>query len=163
MRRPAGVIAAACFATLLATEASAADRRTAPPANDLTPTFRAAGFDIDGLQVFEVGGVVLIRGRSFDKPVAEEAGRFAQKLGYQRVANLIQVMAPPDDRQIERSAERELTIHRGLDGCKFVIESERGVVRLAGTIQHELQKDMALQLVRNLDGVREVRAAFERE
>ena len=119
--------------------------------------FVNGGFNLDRLQVYEIGGVVLIRGRAYSKLEAEDAGRFAQSLGYQRVANLIQVIEPPNDEAIERIAEYELAYRRTLDGCRFTVDSNQGVVRVAGTVQHELQKDMALQLLRNIEGVREVR------
>ena len=160
-------IRAALLSTLMvlvAGAAFAADRTPPPEPADLTPAFAAAGFTgIERLQVFELGGVVLIRGRSYDKAIAEEAGRFALTLGYTRIANLIQVMEPPDDREIERTAERALTIYRALDGCRFTVASDKGVVRLGGTVQHDQQMDVALQIVRNIDGVRQVRADLERE
>jgi osmotically-inducible protein OsmY len=132
------------------------------PANDLTPSFKAAGIQIDRLQATEVGGIVILRGRVADRAAALEAGRFAQTLGYKRVANLIQVTTPPDDAAIARKAERELAIHRSLDGCNFRVGSDKGVVRVAGTVRHELQKDVAVELLRNIDGVRAVRADLDR-
>ena len=47
----------------------------------------------------------------------------------------------------------------GLEGTKIQIASRAGVVHLSGRIQSELQRDMAVQLVRNIDGVRSVNAA----
>ena len=99
-----------------------------------------------------------MRGRAYSKSSAEEAGRYAQSLGYNRVANLIQVVDPPNDAAIERTAERELTIHHSLNSCRFKVDSRVGVVNVAGTVQDELQKDTALQLLRNIAGVREVRS-----
>jgi osmotically-inducible protein OsmY len=153
---------AALLSTLLFLVAGTAG--AVPEPADLTPMFIAGGVSgIDRLQVFELGGVVLIRGRSFDRTAAEDASRFAQSRGYQRIANLVQVVEPPDDRAIERTAERALTIYRALEGCRFRVASDKGIVRLGGTVQHDQQMDVAMQLVRNIDGVREVRAAFERE
>lgn len=137
-------------------------RAADPQANDLTPSFKAAGINIDRLQATEVGGIVVLRGRVTDRAAAVDAGRFAQKLGYRRVANLIQVSEAPDDALIARKAERELAIHRSLDGCSFSVGSQQGVVRVAGTVRHELQKDVALQLLRNIDGVRAVRSDLQR-
>lgn len=159
MRRPAPTLTALCLTILTAAASPAAVRRTSvPQPNDLTPQFVAAGINLDGLQVFEIGGIVLIRGRSFSKADAENAARFAQSLGHKRVANLIQVVEPPDDVAIVRTAERELTIYRPLEGCRFKVDSNLGVVRVAGTVQHDMQKDLALQIVRNIEGVRQVRA-----
>ena len=64
---------------------------TAPQTTDLTETFRGAGAAIDRLQVVEISGIVIIRGRAADKAQAEAVGLYAQNLGYSRVANLIQI------------------------------------------------------------------------
>jgi osmotically-inducible protein OsmY len=60
------------------------------------------------------------------------------------------------DIEITRRAEVELTVNRSLDGCRFRVTSEQGVVRLAGSVKHELQKDVAAQVLRNIDGVRAI-------
>ena len=126
-----------------------------PQTTDLTNTFRGAGAAIDRLQVVEISGIVIIRGRAADKAEAEAVGLYAQNLGYTRVANLIQI-STHDDANIARRAERELSVHRALDGCQFRVSSDRGVVRVAGSVKHELQKDVAAQVLRSINGVRSV-------
>lgn len=133
----------------------------APQTTDLTNTFRGAGAAIDRLQVVEIAGIVIIRGRAADKAQAEAVGLYAQNLGYTRVANLIQI-ATHDDAQIARAAERELSVHRALDGCQFSVTSERGVVHVAGRVRHELQKDVAAQVLRSINGVRSVEMNLDR-
>jgi osmotically-inducible protein OsmY len=132
-----------------------------PQEVDLTNTFRAAGAIADRLQVYEIAGVVLIRGRVADKAQAEEVGRIAQSLGYTRVANLIQVIEHRDE-EITRRAEFELTVNRSLDGCKFRVTSDQGHVKVAGLVKHELQKDVAAQVLRDIDGIRSVEFALTR-
>ena len=127
----------------------------APQEVDLTNTFRAAGAIADRLQVYEIAGVVLIRGRVADKAQAEDVGRIAQSLGYTRVANLIQVIEHRDE-EIARRAEFELTANRSLDGCRFRVTSDQGRVRVAGLVKHELQKDVAAQVLRDIDGIQSV-------
>jgi osmotically-inducible protein OsmY len=126
-----------------------------PQETDLTNTFIAAGVTVDRLQVYEIAGVVLIRGRVQDKAQAAEASRVAQSLGYTRVANLIQVNENRD-REITRRAEIELTVNRSLDGCKFSVTSEQGHVKVAGLVKHELQKDVAAQVLKDIDGIESV-------
>jgi osmotically-inducible protein OsmY len=128
-----------------------------PQATNLTQNFVGAANGIDRLQVYEIAGVLILRGRTADKAQAEELGTVARQRGYARVANLIQITVPQDDEAIVRRAERELTVHRALDGCKFTVGSDNGVLSLAGSVQHELQKDVAMQILRTIDGVREVR------
>ncbi|HEY0140980.1 MAG TPA: BON domain-containing protein [Thermoanaerobaculia bacterium] len=132
-----------------------------PQTSDLTNQFVGAAAGIDRLQVYELAGIVILRGRTTDKARAEQLGLYARER-YARVANLIQIVEPQDDQAIERAAERELTVARSLDGCRFSVESNNGVVNLAGSVRHELQKDVARQILRSLDGVREVRVNLER-
>ena len=153
-------LAAVLVLTLGSFDAAYAARVQQPGTTDLTAQFRAAGADTEELQVSEVGGIVVIRGRTLDKAKAENASRVAQSLGYARVANLVQITEPADDAAIQRRAEREQSIHRSLDGCSFRVQSNEGVVRIAGRVHSELQKDVAVQLLRNVDGVREVRSSL---
>jgi osmotically-inducible protein OsmY len=126
-----------------------------PQAIDRTEQFRGAGAAVDRLQVYEIAGIVIIRGRTADKAQAEDVARIAKTLGYERVANLVQITEDNDGR-ITRAAERELTVHRSLDGCQFSVNSTKGIVHVAGRVRHELQKDVALQVLRQIDGVRSV-------
>jgi osmotically-inducible protein OsmY len=134
-----------------------------PPATrDLTLQFISAGAAAEGFRAVEVGGIVVLRGRVSDKAAAEQASAIAQSLGYARVANLIQVADVPDDERITRMAERQLGVNRGLDGTQIAVVSNNGVVMLTGKVVNELQKDMAVRLVRNIDGVRSVQMALRR-
>ncbi|HEX2835462.1 MAG TPA: BON domain-containing protein [Thermoanaerobaculia bacterium] len=145
--------AVAIAAILIATSPVAT--AATPQSKDLTENFRSSGISVDRLQVYELAGVVILRGRTPDRANAEAIGKYASALGYTRVANLIQIVEH-DDIEIARAAERELTIHRSLDGCRFRVTSEQGVVHVAGTVTHELQKDVAAQVLRSIDGVRGV-------
>src|SRR5947207_2733375 len=133
-----------------------------PPANDVTSKFITAGVEMPDLHAVEVGGIVVLRGNAASQAEAERAGQIAHELGYSRVANLVRVIEPVDDAQIQRLAERELSRHRGLDGSSIRIKSVRGIVNLAGRVSQELQKDMAITLVRNIDGVRGVTSNLQR-
>ncbi|HEV7573332.1 MAG TPA: BON domain-containing protein [Thermoanaerobaculia bacterium] len=133
-----------------------------PSVHDVTPQLMTAGVTVEGLRAVEVGGIVVLRGRTGDRAAAEQAGTAAQSLGYSRVANLIQVFQAPDDARIERAVERELSVHRGLDGTRIAVDSTNGVVRLTGKVYSELQKDMAVNVVKTVDGVRSVEASLQR-
>ena len=157
MRTITRAAAIATFVLALAPALSAAT----PQTTDLTNTFRGAGAAIDRLEVVEIAGIVIIRGRATDKAQAEAMGAYATSLGYKRVANLIQI-STHDDAKIARAAERELSVHRALDGCEFRVKSDQGVVRVAGRVRHELQKDVAAQVLRSINGVRSVEMALDR-
>jgi osmotically-inducible protein OsmY len=160
MTRTFRLAAAVALSAILASPFVSA--QPAPQSTDLTTLFRSHGVVAQGLRVTDVGGILVIRGRAADSSQAAGAGAIARSLGYTRVANLIRVATPADDAKIERMAERELAVHRSLDGCHFSVASEDGIVRLAGKVTHELQKDVAIALVRNVDGVRAVHAHLQR-
>ena len=128
---------------------------------DLTAVFRSSGVDITDLQVYQINGIVLIRGRSVNKAKAENAGIVAKNLGYSRVANLIGVAGTVTDVDIVRFAERGLVRLPELEGCRFSIESVNGVVRIGGSVYQETQKDVAVELLRKIDGVKEVRSSLK--
>lgn len=123
---------------------------------DLTATFQAGCIEIDRLMVYKISDIVLIRGRTSDVAMAAEAGRLAKRLGYHRVANLIEIVPGLSDSSIERFAERELDMARGLEGCRFQVSSRNGVVHLRGRVQREIQKDFAVMLLNKIDGVKAV-------
>lgn len=123
---------------------------------DLTPQLNDAGLAIQGLRVMEVGGVAVLRGATTDPAQAVRAGALVQALGYTRVANLIRIIEAPDDAAIERTAERRLAMNRSLDGCQLRVDSQKGIVNVAGQVDSELQKDVAVSLLRNIEGVRQV-------
>ena len=117
---------------------------------------------VDGLRAVDVGGILVLRGTAVNQVQAEAVGTYAKSLGYTRVANLVRVDAAVDDAAIERNVERQLSLARGLDGCSIKVNSKGGAVRISGTVQHELQKDFALQLIRNIDGVKSVQSDLQR-
>ena len=157
MRTITKAVAIAAILTVVTPAALAAT----PQTTDLTNTFRGANAAIDRLQVYEISGIVIIRGRAADATEAETLNQYARTLGYERVANLIQIVKH-EDAALARAAERELTVHRALDGCQFSVTSEKGVVKVAGSVRHELQKDVAEAVVRSIDGVRSVEVNLNR-
>src|SRR5262249_4391949 len=160
MQRATILRGAAILAALFVFTSYAAAQQ--PQADDVTANLTAAGVQVPDLIAVEVGGIVVIRGTAASSAEAERAGKIARELGYARVANLVRVMEPADDAVIQRLAERELSRHRGMDGCNIQVKSVRGVVNLSGRVSHELQKDMAVTLIRNIDGVRGVTANLQR-
>jgi osmotically-inducible protein OsmY len=134
-------------------------------AAEMTPAdqFRAAHLPISGLQLRSVGGILVIRGRTADASAVESATRLASTLGYVRIANLVQIVDQPDDAVLQRVAERQLGETRSLDGCNLSVASSHGILRLDGTVHYELQKDVATEILRNIDGVRGVEATLRRD
>ena len=135
--------------------------KSSADAADVTARFADGSFNITALRAVEVGGILVLRGKTTDPAEVARVADYAKNLGYQRVANVVSIAEPADDASIERRAERALA-SRTLDGCTFHVDSQQGVLRVAGRVQFELQKDVAFGLVRNLDGVRAVKMELKR-
>lgn len=161
MTRTPSLVSAGILAAVLSTASAVALNNASQPV-DVTPQFRSAALPITDLQAFEIGGIVVIRGHAADRASAERAGVLAENLGYKRVANLVKVDLRPDDAAIRRAAERELSFDRSLDGCKFQVDSQNGVIHVAGTVAEEIQKDEVVAVLRAIDGVRDVRTDLRR-
>jgi osmotically-inducible protein OsmY len=114
-----------------------------------------ANLTVNQLYVRNVGGIVVLRG-SADAAEAARAGEVVKSLGFARVANLIVPDAKFDDDNIRRDAERQLAQARQLDGCTLIVSCDKGVLRVSGTVHHELQKDAARSVLRSVRGAREV-------
>jgi len=158
--RPTHSFRAALLVSLAIALFPLAAARAQSEAVDLTAMFRSAGVDIADLRVYQISDIVLIRGTA-GRGRAENASTVAKSLGYQRVANLIDVAEARNDVDIVRFAERSLVGQRALDGCKFYIDSLDGIVRIGGRVYRELQKDVAVELLRKIDGVKEVHSTLK--
>lgn len=151
---PAAVRGVLC---MLAVTFAAEARAATAEVTDLTSTFAHAGLDIDKLAIFEIAGIVIIRGETNDRSQAASIGELVTRHGYKRVANLVRVREwAAIDAAITNAAQRELATHRALDGTRLRIHAQNGVLVIAGTVRHELQKDTALAVARRIDGVRAI-------
>ena len=124
---------------------------------DLTAVFIKNGVVIDGLAVYQISDIVLIRGKTSDRTKAEEASRVATTLGYHRVANLIVIIDDATaDAAIAYTGQRRLDLEPALEGCKFRVDSSRGVIRLTGRVHRDAQGDLAIAILSRIDGVKAV-------
>ena len=135
--------------------ASAATAQT--DAVDITAAFIRGGAVIEGLSVVQISDIVLILGKTNDRRKAEHAGAIATALGYARVANLIVIRDDvSDDAAIVYTGQRRLELERELDGCRFRVVSNLGVIRLTGSVHSDLQRDLAVDILTRIDGVKSV-------
>lgn len=111
---------------------------------------------VAGLDVRRAGEIVILRGTATAENAAK-ALEIVRSFGVTRVANLVSQPTASDDDLIRRSAERRLTSNRALDGCNLRVSCENGIVSVTGTVQHEMQKDAARNLLRTLPGAKELR------
>jgi osmotically-inducible protein OsmY len=124
---------------------------------DLTAAFIKNGVVIDELAVSQISDIVLIRGKTNDRTKAEEASRIAITLGYHRVANLIVITDDAtDDAAIVYTGQRRLELEPALEGCRFRVDSTRGVIRLTGRVHRDVQGDLAIAILSRIDGVKAI-------
>jgi osmotically-inducible protein OsmY len=117
---------------------------------------------LSAIDVKVVSGIVILRGETSDAACASRASAAVQSLGYSRVANLIHVAAQTSDEDIRRSAERQIAQNRVLDGCRFAISCDQGVLKVSAKVQSEVQEEVTRKVLKTVTGVREVRAEFAR-
>ena len=129
---------------------------------DFTTALRTAGLPVRNLIVRTVGDITVLRGDADDPATIEKAGQIIRDLGAHRVANLIHVPSVPDDNAIRIAAERQLTQSRALDGCKFTVSCNRGVLKVNGTVQSDLQVDAARNILNSVPGAERVEVALAR-
>lgn len=156
MRQTKALVSCVTFA-LLVSGPLAADS-----VGDLNDDLDCAELEVTNLTVKQVDGIVLLQGNTLDPSDVATATRITRAHGFKRIANLIRVTVPQDDRAIEREVERQLARSRGLEGCRFRIESDHGVLTLQGTVQRELQKDAARAIVMSVKGVSRCRSELRR-
>ena len=126
----------------------------------ITDALRRAHVPLDGLSVRNVDGIVLLRGTA-NAAAAQKAVAAINNLGFTRVANLVKAEAFDDD-GIRRAAERQLAQTRSLDGCMLKVSCLRGVIRVSGTVQNELQQDVARNVLHGIEGAHEVRIELKK-
>ena len=129
---------------------------------DITAAFLERGAVIAQLTAVQFSGIVVLRGKTSDRSKAEEAGRIATTLGHLRVANLI-VIVDDDvvDAAINADGHRRLELERDLEGCRFRVDSKRGVILLTGRVLRHTQADLAVAILGKIPGVREVQTTLE--
>jgi osmotically-inducible protein OsmY len=145
--------------TARSTQANALTRPDVPLAFDdgaATAAIQSAGLTIDNLTVRTAGDIVILRGKGTPED-SLRAVEIVKSQGATRIANLITPPARIDDEGLRRRAERELASQPGLHGTNLSVQCENGVVIVKGTVNHELQKDLARMTLRSLNGVKEVK------
>ena len=130
--------------------------------SDVSAAIQQANIPVSRLSVTETEGIVILSGRVTSAGNRTLAGEVASNSGRNRVANMIQVVALPDDELIAREAERILYLTRGLEGCLFRVTSDNGQITVTGTVDEEVQKDLAVVVLGRIDGVTAVRSNLSR-
>jgi osmotically-inducible protein OsmY len=151
------IVVASMYVRHAGDKASHATTRAAVQLTDaqIAAALRRANVSLDGMSVRNVDGIILLRGTA-DTATANKAVAAINDLGFTRVANLVKAEAF-DDEGMRRAAERQLAQTRSLDGCTLKVSCSRGVIRVSGTIQNELQQDVARNVLRGVEGAHEVR------
>ncbi|MGA7615717.1 MAG: BON domain-containing protein [Thermoanaerobaculia bacterium] len=129
--------------------------RAASPTGEIIASGLArAGVAVGQLSVVRMDGVVIVRGRVPDAETLRRADSVLKSLGIRRVANMIRVVPPIDDAALERTVERALYLSRSLAGCQFRVDSRNGWISVTGNVRYDMQREVARNIVRRVDGVR---------
>ena len=129
---------------------------------DITAAFVEHGAVIAQLSAVQFSGIVVLRGKTSDAARSVEAGRIATTLGHRRVANLIVIVDDVVvDAAINADGHRRLELERDLEGCRFRVDSKRGVIHLTGRVLRHTQAELAVAILGKVPGVREVQTTLE--
>lgn len=109
------------------------------------------------LRLVPIEGIVIVRGKVRDRATWDAVAERLGGLGFARVANLTRIVPLPSDELLTSLAERQLALARGLSGSNLRVATQQGVVTIEGTVRNQAQMDAATDLVRRIDGVRDVR------
>lgn len=120
--------------------------------DSIAKAIQDAKVPVNGLLVRSVGGIVVVRGNG-DKAQVQQV---IDKLKLPRVANLVTGFNG-DDEAIRRNAERQLASTRALDGSQLHVSCVKGVVRVTGQVQSDLQADVARDVLRGLEGAEQIK------
>lgn len=140
--------------TTAASQAAAAAGE--PSAETLRAALQDAALPIQKLEVRQLDGIFLIRGKTSDRTCPARAAEIAHSLGITRVANLVRIDLRSSDEEITRIAERRLSASPDLEGCRFGVRSKEGVLQIHGTIYSDLQRETATRTVKDIEGVVDV-------
>jgi len=124
----------------------------------IAAALRRANVPLERLTVHNVDGIVLVGGNA-DNATAQKAVAAINDLGFTRVANLVRAESF-DDEGLRREAERQLAQTRSLYGCTLKVSCTRGVIRVTGTVQNDLQPDVARDVLRGVAGAHDVQIAL---
>jgi hypothetical protein len=144
-------ILAALLVALLLPSASTAAEPVAEAERQLTE------LGVVDLRLVPIEGIVIVRGKVRDRATWTAVEARLNSLGFARVANLTRIVPLPSDELLTRLAERQISLARGLSGSNLRVATRSGVVTIEGTVRTPSQMDAAADMVRRIDGVREVR------
>jgi hypothetical protein len=145
-------------AALIAPLAPATSRAAEPPADAVASAHeQLLDLGVVDLKLVPIEGIVIVRGKVRDRATWDAVEARLNTLGFSRVANLTRIVPLPSDEMLTSLAERQLSLARGLSGSNLRVATLHGVVTIQGTVRSQSQMDAATDLVRQIDGVREVR------
>lgn len=151
--------AAALAAALTAPFTPSPARAAEPPAQEtmLRTEAELTALGAVDLHLVPIEGILIVRGKVRDRATWDAVQARLAQLGFDRVANLTRIVPLPPDEILTAMAERQLALARGLSGSNLRVATREGVVTIEGTVRNQTQMDAATDLVRAIDGVRDVR------
>lgn len=143
------LLRAFCIATFMATPAAAA---ATPPELEQRVSARFPGSDV---RVIDQDGIVLLRGSVKAQDQRLEVEQMVRRAGYDRIANLLTLVAGPSDEQIRVAIERRLSSLRAVGLSEVSVRSSDGIVHLSGRIPLQSRAHV-VDVVSRVEGVRQI-------
>jgi osmotically-inducible protein OsmY len=114
------------------------------------------------ITVTQVDDITILQGTATTVAEATHAEAIAHQLGYQRVANLVRIVAVPDDDTIERIVERRIFLTRALDGAHLRVNCVDGYLTVEGTVIKNSQKEVTRDILFHIGGVKSVQVILSK-
>jgi len=129
---------------------------------DVQAAMRNANIQVSRLNIVQAEGITIVKGQVTRREDVQRVADVIRGLGYGRVANMVRIVPLPDDELLLLEAERRLALTRSLAGCDFTVDVKGGNLSLRGTVDSEQQKDLAINVLEQIEGVLSVRAELKR-
>lgn len=94
---------------------------------------------IDELEIVEVEGITIIRGRVAGESVVTAVLAFVRARSDRPVIPAMEIVERVDDATLERRVERALHLNENLEETSISVAAINGVIELTGTVESELQ------------------------
>lgn len=107
--------------------------------NQIKEELASSPLIIDGLEIVEVEGILIVRGRVAEQSVITAVLAFVRARSERPVIPAMEIVEKVDDATIKRRVERALHLNENLENASISVAAMDGVIELSGTVENELQ------------------------
>lgn len=107
--------------------------------NQIKEELASSPLIIDGLEIVEVEGITIVRGRVAEQSVITAVLAFVRARSERPVIPAMEIVEKVDDATIKRRVERALHLNENLENASISVAALDGVIELSGTVENQLQ------------------------